>query len=138
MSLFDAAFLIVVGEEGGYVNDPQDPGGETKYGISKRSYPDINIKSLTLAEAKAIYQRDYWNVMGCDALRWEMALPAFDCAVNQGVGAARSIMASTSSAMEFQVERVLRYAKLKTFERFGRGWMRRLFRVFLAAQKAPQ
>lgn len=138
MSFFDAAFSIVIGEEGGYVNDPHDPGGETKFGISKRAYPNLDIKNLTLEDAKAIYKRDYWDVMGCDALSWEMALIAFDAAVNQGVGAARSIRASTPSSIEFMAERALRYAKLSTFDRFGRGWMRRLFRVFRAAQKVPQ
>lgn len=137
MSFFDAAFSVIVGEEGGYVNDPQDPGGETRWGISKRAYPNLDIKSLTLDEAKAIYRRDYWDAMGCDALSWEMALISFDCAVNQGVGISREIRSLTSNAIDFQAERALRYAKLTTFQRFGRGWMRRLFRVLKAAQRAP-
>ena len=49
----------VIDREGGYVNHPADPGGETKYGISKRSYPDLNIKLLTRADAGAIYERDF-------------------------------------------------------------------------------
>ena len=60
MSNFDRAFRFLIGEEGGYVNDPADPGGETKFGISKRAYPQLDIKSLTLDQAKAIYRRDYW------------------------------------------------------------------------------
>lgn len=55
MSDFDKAFEIVVGHEGGYTDHPSDPGGETKFGISKRSYPNENIKGLTLERAKQIY-----------------------------------------------------------------------------------
>ena len=46
--------------EGGYVNDPNDPGGETKYGISKHAYPHEDIKGLTRDRAMAIYYRDFW------------------------------------------------------------------------------
>ena len=46
--------------EGGYVNNPNDRGGETKYGISKRAYPNVDIKNLTLDKAKQIYYNDYW------------------------------------------------------------------------------
>lgn len=49
----------LIKREGGYVNDPNDRGGETKYGISKRSYPDVDIKNLTIPKAKAIYIRDF-------------------------------------------------------------------------------
>lgn len=51
----------MINREGVYVNDPYDPGGETKYGICKRSYPNLNIKELTLEEAKKIYHRDFWK-----------------------------------------------------------------------------
>ena len=61
MSDFYLAIPGVLRNEGGYVNDPTDPGGETNFGISKRSYPDIvDIKSLTVEEATAIYLRDFW------------------------------------------------------------------------------
>ena len=59
-----AQFLEIVYDtldhEGGYVNDPTDPGGETNYGISKRAYPKIDIKALTKHEAVKIYYKDYW------------------------------------------------------------------------------
>ncbi|OXE36892.1 MAG: hypothetical protein CGW95_04725, partial [Phenylobacterium zucineum] len=54
---FDQAFEVLIGHEGGYTNNPQDPGGETKFGISKRAYPDQDIANLTLDAAKAIYKR---------------------------------------------------------------------------------
>jgi len=51
----------VLKREGGYVDDPTDRGGETKYGISKRSYPQLDIKNLTLEQALEIYRKDYWK-----------------------------------------------------------------------------
>lgn len=81
---FDEAFERVIGHEGGYVNDPADRGGETKFGISRRAYPQINIAALTLADAKTIYRRDYWDLCACAAMPRELALAVFDLAVNAG------------------------------------------------------
>lgn len=50
-----------IDHEGGCVNHPEDPGGETKFGITKRSYPHLNIRDLTLDDARAIYRRDFWD-----------------------------------------------------------------------------
>ena len=47
LTLFDDIIKVVLHHEGGYVNDPQDPGGETNFGIAKRSHPDVDIKNLT-------------------------------------------------------------------------------------------
>ena len=52
--------------EGGYVNDPNDSGGQTKYGISKKAYPDLDIPNLTIAQAMEIYRKDYWDRCKCD------------------------------------------------------------------------
>lgn len=131
---FDAAFDIVVGEEDGYTNNQADPGGETKYGISKKAYPQLDIANLTLEQAKAIYLRDYWHPINGDSLPEDMSLLMFDCAVNQGVSAAERFYSTAKTAVEFQAERALAYGKLATFPTFGRGWMRRLFRVLLASQ----
>jgi len=140
MADFERAFRVLVGEEGGYVNDPADPGGETKYGISKRAYPAIDIRNLTLDQAKAIYRRDYWDPLQLDRRPWGPALVLFDCAVNQGVGRARALLAQVATSSQpfviaFQAERALLYAGLPTFARFGRGWMRRLLRTTIEAQK---
>jgi hypothetical protein len=54
--------------EGGYVNDPHDAGGETNMGISKRSYPDVDIRHLTREDAEEIYYRDFWEYPGMDAI----------------------------------------------------------------------
>lgn len=64
MVSFDTAIEYVLQNEGGYVNDPADPGGETNFGISKRSYPNVDIRNLTRDGAKAIYLRDFWKFGG--------------------------------------------------------------------------
>lgn len=74
----------IIGAEGGYQRDPDDPGGETKFGISKRSYPALDIASLTESDAAGIYERDYWEPCECDQLPAPLALAVFDAAVNQG------------------------------------------------------
>jgi lysozyme family protein len=76
-----------VAVEGGYVNDPVDAGGETKYGISKRSYPSVDIAALTLDEAIKIYERDYWNRMKLGTFHSQrIAWKVFDIEVNTGRG----------------------------------------------------
>lgn len=137
MSLFLPAFQIVVGLEGGYVNDPKDPGGETKWGISKRAYPTLDIKNLTLEQAQQIYLTDYWDRCGCDLMPWDRALCVFDCAVNQGVSAAKSMYILAHSTGDFMAERAARYAANPNFPIYGKGWMNRLFKVFQAAQVTP-
>lgn len=129
---FQSAFDMVIGTEGGYVNDPADPGGETRFGISKRAYPDLDIASLTLEQAKDIYLRDYWGPAGCAAqMNDAMALLIFDCAVNQGVKRAKQLADTVHDPVAFQAERALHYASLPNFGRYGRGWMRRLFEGLL-------
>lgn len=87
---FDTAFnrLVDPQHEGGYVNNPNDPGGETKYGISKRAFPGEDIPNLTLDRAKQIYCDKYWGPAGCDGVPSEVAYELFDMAVNMGVGTA--------------------------------------------------
>ena len=150
---FETAIDVVLEHEGGYSNDPHDPGGETNWGISKRAYPNVDIKNLSRAEAIAIYRRDYWEAAGCHQLPAALALALFDTAVNQGVatgvrmlqatlgvpvdgvvgtrtiGAARACDRETVLA-EWLAERAVRYAALPTFGRYGRGWMRRVFDLF--------
>lgn len=58
------AIPLTLKNEGGYVNDPDDPGGETNLGISKASYPLIDIKALTVEQATAIYLQDFWKFTG--------------------------------------------------------------------------
>lgn len=78
--------------EGGYTDDPDDKGGETKYGITARSYPSLNIKDLTLEDAIFIYKRDYWASALCDKLPLNLAVLVFDMSVNSGLGQAISTL----------------------------------------------
>lgn len=81
---FDTAFDRLIGHEGGYVNDPRDPGGETNWGISKRSYPQLDIRNLTREAAKVIYLRDFWSV--CSGIYESVLFQLFDGAVHHGIG----------------------------------------------------
>lgn len=149
MSFFLQAFAVIVGEEGGYTTDSSDAGNwtgakvgvgllkGTKYGISAAAYPNLDIPNLTLMQAQGIYHEDYWTPLDCDSRSWEFALVVFDAAVNQGVSAAKGILASTQTAAEFQAERGLRYARSDAFGKYGRGWFRRLFNVYKLAQVTP-
>lgn len=84
-SRFDEFFDWLMGWEGRYYeNDPDDPGGETKYGIDKRSHPHLNIRKLTEAEAKDIYWREYWTPMAAEQFPWRLAWVLADIAVNNG------------------------------------------------------
>jgi lysozyme family protein len=76
-----------MGRRRDYVSDPHDPGGETKFGISQRVYPQYNIKELTLDLAKLIYLADYWNAPKLDQLADiapDLAIKTFDLGVNCG------------------------------------------------------
>lgn len=85
MADFDQAIEVVLSNEGGYVNNPDDPGGETKYGISKKQYPDVDIKNLTETSAKIIYFRDYWQPFNIGLLESQsVANKVFDLLVNLG------------------------------------------------------
>lgn len=151
MSNFGKCFEHVIGLEGGYVNDPVDPGGETKFGISKRAYPDEDIKSLTLVRAMELYRRDYWDMVKGDILPEPLDSYVFDAAVNQGVPAAIKMLqkalglpqdgifgidtqrraqgASKEQFAMFMTERALRYYGTRNFDKYGRGWLKRLFMV---------
>lgn len=80
MGDFNKAFVLQ--NEGGYSNDASDAGGETKFGISKRSYPDIDMANLTEDQAAAIYERDFWAPYASFPDR--VATKVFDLAVNMG------------------------------------------------------
>ena len=148
MSEFDKAFEHVIGLEGGYVNDPDDPGGETKYGICKRSYQSVDIAKLTIEDAKAIYKRDYWDMVKGDDLPEPLSMFVFDCAVNQGVPVAIRLLQKTLNVVqdgilgrvtlgaaarmtrhdmaEFLAYRQLRYTGTRHFDKFGFNWFRRV------------
>ncbi len=97
MSVFEQAFRIVVGSEGGFTNNAADPGNwtgrrcgagvcaGTKFGISAASYPAVDIAGLSLEAAQAIYRRDYWVPLRGEELAPALAVLVFDAGVNNGV-----------------------------------------------------
>jgi lysozyme family protein len=139
----------VLGHEGGYVNNPKDPGGETKWGISKRSYPNLDIKSLTRDEAVIIYRRDFWERIRADALSDGVAFQLFDFAFNSGIEtavryfqralgvaddghwgpisqAAADGTSETDQIMLLLAERLDFMTRLSNWDNASRGWARRI------------
>jgi lysozyme family protein len=84
MAKFEDAVQETLKFEGGYVYDPNDPGGETNMGITKRDYPDVDIKNLTVEQAKEIYRRDFWNSLYDEIISQPLANKLFDMGVNMG------------------------------------------------------
>lgn len=148
---FDEAFDRLIGHEGGYSNrsPKDDPGGETNWGISKRSYPRIDIKNLTRDQAKEIYRTDYWLRGGADKYDGAIGYQFFDAAVNSGIenavrflqravgvaddGNVGPITIATIKAMSvtdvlarFNAERLEFMTKLSNWDANSRGWARRI------------
>ncbi|WP_162784736.1 glycoside hydrolase family 108 protein [Paracoccus suum] len=150
---FEECLSEVLKHEGGYVNDPRDPGGETNMGISRRTYPNENIKGMTRARAAVLYRRDFWDAVQGDALPPGLDLVAFDGAVNSGprrgaewlqagIGGLeidgkigqRTLIAATETPAVVAIDRACdaRLAflrRLGTWPHFGVGWSRRVAAV---------
>ena len=158
MSLtFDQAFERLIGHEGKFTNDRQDRGnwttgvigkGElkgTKYGISAMTYPDLDIKNLTLVQAKQIYKRDWWDKINADQIESALVFQVWDFAINAGMGTAKrklqlavgvlddgiignlTIQAINKAELndillKFNAERLKYYTSLSTWPRYGKGW----------------
>jgi lysozyme family protein len=149
---FDECLKMLLHHEGGYVNHPKDPGGETNLGVTKRVYEKWggtkDMKDLTVEDVAPIYKKNYWNRCKCDDLESGVDWVVFDWAVNSGTGrSAKAIQkicgASQDGAIgpktlaliksqdteyvieEFGKIRQNFYESLKTFDTFGKGWTRR-------------
>ena len=145
-------------KEGGYVNDPKDPGGETKYGISKKAFPEVDIKSLTKEDAKKIYMDKYWKPSKADSIPEDLRHIYFDMCVNFGRRGAVKVLqqaANSKNRNKIKVDggigpntinaiqnisldrvrayRVLRFANIvidkPNQEKFWLGWFRRALEV---------
>ena len=152
-SNFDAAFDRLIGHEGGYVNHPDDPGGETKYGITKRTARASgymgSMLALTREDARGIYRSEFWGRAKADSYDFAIAFQLFDAAVNHSIGNAvrflqRAVgvaddgivgpvtikavrdMSVSDVLARFNAERLDFYTKLSTWPTFGRGWARRV------------
>ena len=158
---FDQAFAKVIGHEGGYTNDSRDRGnwttgaigqGElkgTKYGVSAMAYPDLDIKNLTVDQAKEIYRRDYWNKLQLDQLPDAVRFDLFDAAINSGIGNAAKFLQraagvtadgaigpktiAAANAMDpakldkrINGYRLMFLCDITTFNTYGKGWVRRV------------
>ena len=143
----------VLKHEGGYVNNPKDPGGETHWGITKQTAREYGFKGdmrqLTREQAIGIYKRAFWERYQCEKLPLALSFQFFDAAINHGYGnAARMLQRAVGAAddgvigavtlgavakfeeqdllLRFNAERLRFYAKLTAFNTFGRGWIRRV------------
>lgn len=153
MNPYTASFLIAIeillDHEMGYVWHPEDPGGETNFGISKRSYPNEDIKNMTRGRAMEIYYNDFWLPCRCDNMQLAQAIQMLDSAANHGIPRAKKILQQavnvkpdgaigplTLAAMSnmpnedillrYMGFRIQYFTSLKTFDTFGRGWMNRM------------
>jgi murein DD-endopeptidase MepM/ murein hydrolase activator NlpD len=127
----------------GYVNDPVDSGGLTKYGVSQNANRQTDVKSIALTDAKSVYYNRYWTAGGCDAFSLKVAAMHFDTCVNHGVSRANSIKASAnlSGTDDQQVDQYAA-ARQKTYDsivaanpaqaRFAKGWSNRVTSITAA------
>lgn len=152
---WEKGITFVLAAEGGYDNNPNDKGGETNFGISKRRYPNEDIKAMTVDRAKELYRKDFWEKLCCDQLPSPLAIAVFDAAVNQGEGAAARMLqivvganvdgivgpntvtatfkAGDGVLRKFMAQRMARYVRtvMKDFtqDAFTENWSNRLMRL---------
>lgn len=136
----DRAFAFTISQEtgnrpdGGYTKNPDDPGGETKWGISKRFHPSVDIRNLTEDGAKAIYLSEYWLKAGCDSLPWPLDMVAFDSAVNPGLGFVLETLKTTRDFKTVLLRRIAHYRdcvkKRPADKEFFEGWVNRVLDLF--------
>lgn len=150
---FDQAFHELLGHEGGYSNHPNDPGGETMWGITLKSARAAGytgaMRDMPVDFAKTVYRRRYWDSVRADELPEAIRYAVFDAAVNSGISqasrwlqrAARvaddgvigpvTLRAVREVAPEIMLRRLLSQrlrfmTDLSTWPTFGRGWARRI------------
>ena len=154
MSLsFKQIFDRLIGHEGGYVDDPRDPGGETNWGVTKRTAQANgytgNMKTMTRQQAYEIYYRAFWLRYNCEQMPDAVAYQFFDAAVNHGFGNASRMLQRavgvlddgiigkysleainhnpiSDTLMVLNGERLNFYTRLKNFDRYGKGWVDRV------------
>lgn len=154
MSLsFKQIFDRLIGHEGGYVNDPRDPGGETNWGVTKRTAQANgytgDMKTMARQQAYEIYHRAFWVRYQCDQMPPAIAYQFFDAAVNHGFGNASRMLQRavgvlddgiigkysleainrnpiSDTLMVLNGERLNFYTRLEKFDRYGKGWVNRV------------
>lgn len=149
---FDTSIDRLLKNEGGYVNDPHDPGGETIWGVSRRSFPNFNggdFKGATRAAAIALYRAEFWDKVNAEQLPALLQFQALDFAVNCGITvaiakmqraagvaddghwgpvtrAAIGAMNPTALTFRFFAEELDYRRKLAGWPRYGDGWTARV------------
>ena len=158
---FDEAFKRLIGHEGGYSTDRRDPGNwtggrvgvgtlkGTKFGLAANTYPNLDIKNLTLAQAKEIYKKDWWDKLGADGMHSAIVFQLWDFAINAGKSRAikelqqavgvpadgiigPQTLAAVNShdlndvILSLTAERLKFYTSLSTFKTYGKGWTNRV------------
>lgn len=128
-AVFEAFFPFLMTWEGEvYEDDPNDPGGATKFGIDARSHPGIDIKNLTKEKAKAIYWKE-WLEAGCDRMPSPYAEVFFNCAVNMGLSRAEEFSAkSNGDSDHFLTLQEQKYRSLGASPKrkiYLKGWLNR-------------
>jgi lysozyme family protein len=127
---FRKALQFALKWEGGYSNDPDDPGKETKWGISKKAHPDLDIANLSPVTAAKIYEKEYWEAAGCDLMPYPLNIVVFDTAVNCGVSraiqwakVARSVEDYFKLRREYYIGIINKNPRLS---KYLRGWWNRM------------
>lgn len=115
-------------QSGQYSNDPDDPGGETKYGIDKRSHPNVDIKNLNLQGAMCIYWEHYWSPNACEILLPGEGEVVMNCCVNLGKGRVKELM-TDSDPIKFEYREDALYKRIADvhpqLQKFLPDWLRR-------------
>ena len=132
---FDRAEKFTVGLEGmsSVAKDVGDGHGLTKYGITEKDHPGVDVKNLTLDQAKEIYKKEYWDHFGCDALSFPLDCIHFDTAVNM-YSKANQILAQSSNDPKLYLQlRTNRYRSIAAAnpsdQKYLNGWLNRVCRL---------
>lgn len=124
-----AAIEFVLIHEGGLSIDPDDPGGTTKYGISQKAHPKLDILNLSRDQAENIYHAEYWNAINADSLPWPMDLIVFDTAVNCGKGRALAMQQESFDWKDYLLNRIAFYRRLNK-DKYFKGWANRVLDLY--------
>lgn len=128
-------FIINVNEGGAkIVNDPRDSGGLTKYGISKKNNPTVDVANLTFDQAVDIYLAKYYKPIAdlVDVSNIQLLYQVLDHSINAGPGAAKNLLKLYGSNLDtYKAARIESYKKMKQFSIYGKSWTNRVNRTFV-------